>query len=133
MVDNTKIFNQGTKLKNIFRIEYLNDFSPSTNTNVSYVSDPNTDYFIRIGNQSAHNFKIGLGFDLSTISGWSVIMNYEMQNTNGNGNVDNLYLTAGWVPNNNTELNVSITNNNSIIIGLKHKLPLDKKKFNYKK
>ncbi len=127
LADNTKIFNQGTKLKNIFRIEYSNDFSPSTNTNVSYVSDPNTDYFIRIGNQSAHNYKIGLGFDLSTISGWSIITNYEIQNANGNGSIDNLYLSAGWVPNNNTELNISIKNNNSLFVGLRRKLLYNKK------
>ena len=127
LVDNTKIFNQGTKLKNIFRIEYLNDFSPSTNTNVSYVSDPNTDYFIRIGNQSSHNYKIGLGFDLSTISGWSIIMNYEIQNANGNGSIDNLYLSAGWVPNNNTKLNISIKNNNLLFVGLSRKLLFNKK------
>ena len=129
MIDNTKIFNKGTKLKNIFRIEYLNDFSPSTNTNVSYVSDPNTDYFIRIGNQSSHNYKIGLGFDLSTISGWSIIMNYEIQNANGNGSIDNLYLSAGWVPNDNTELNISIDNNKSLFVGLSRKLLFNKKMY----
>ena len=110
----------------------MNDFSPSSNTNVSYVSDPNTDYSIRIGNQSAHNYKVGIGFDLSTISGWSVIMNYELQNANGRGNIDNLYLTAGWVPNNNTQLNASITNSNSLIVGLRHKLSFNKNKYNYK-
>lgn len=132
LLDNTKIFNQGTKLKNILRIEYLNDFSPSNNTNVSFVSDPNTDYFIRIGNQSAHNYKIGLGFDLSTISGWSVNMNYEIQNANGKGNIENLYLTAGWVPNNNTQLDLSITNSNLLNVAIRRKLS-SKNKFNYKK
>ena len=37
-----------------------------------------------------HNYKAGIGFDLSTIAGWSIIANYEIENSNGNGNTDNL-------------------------------------------
>ena len=102
-IDNTKTFSNGNVLKPMAHLDYISDFSPSTNTNVAYVSKPNTDYFVTIGNESTHNYRAGLGFDLSTVTGWSVIFNYERQNANGSGHSDNFYFTTGWVPNNKTE------------------------------
>ncbi len=102
-IDNTKTFSNGNVLKPMVRLDYISDFSPSTNTNVSYVSKPNADYFVTIGNESSHNYRAGLGFDLSTVTGWSTIFNYERQNANGSGHSDNLYFTTGWVPNKKTE------------------------------
>ncbi len=93
----------GNLIKGNGRIEYIGDFSPSTNANVSYVIDPSIDYFIPIGNETTHNYIAGLGFDFSTIKGWSLIINYERHNANGSGHSDNLYFSAGWVPNNNME------------------------------
>ena len=116
--DTYKKFDNGSILKPMGRLEYIADFSPSTNTNVSYVSDSGTDYFVRIGNQSTHNYKAGLGFDLSTISGWSMILNYEIDYANGGGHTDNLNFTAGWVPNRNTEYALSISGSENIKTGL---------------
>ena len=118
MVDKTKKFNNGNELKPMARLEYIADFSPSTNTNVSYVSDSGTDYFVRIGNQSTHNYKAGLGFDFSTITGWSIILNHETDYANGSGHIDNLNFTAGWVPNTETEYALSINGSETIQTGL---------------
>ena len=63
LVDSTKKFNNGNVLKPMVRLEYTADFSPSTSTHVSYVSSPNPYNYIKIGNQSTHNYKAGLGFD----------------------------------------------------------------------
>ena len=117
LVDKNKQFNNGSKFKPMARLEYIADFSPSTNTNVSYVSDPNTDYFIRIGNQSTHNYKAGLGFDLSTVTGWSVILNYEIDYANGSGHTDNLNFIAGWVPKSETKYALSINGSENIKTG----------------
>tara|TARA_Y100000741_G_scaffold269695_1_gene209880 strand:- start:228 stop:644 length:417 start_codon:yes stop_codon:yes gene_type:complete len=100
------------------RLEYTADFSPSTNTNVSYVSSPDGDYFVKIGNQSTHNYKAGLGFDLSTVTGWSIILNYEIDYANGNGHTDNLNFTTGWVPNKKTEYALYISGSENIKTGL---------------
>ena len=137
-IDNTKTFSNGNVLKPMAHLDYISDFSPSTNTNVSYVSNPNVDYFVRIGNESSHNYRAGLGFDLSTVTGWSTIFKYERQNANGSGHLDNLYFTTGWVPNKKTkyalilntsdDLNVSL-NINKNIKGLDFKLDFENEVF----
>ena len=117
LVDKTKKFNNGSVLKPMARLEYTADFSPSTNTNVSYVGTPSTDHFIRIGNQSTHNYNAGLGFDLSTVTGWSVILNYEIDYANGSGHTDNFNFITGWVPNRETEYALSIDGSENIKTG----------------
>ncbi len=99
------LLNKPLKLKNgnnfihNGRLEYIYDFSPSSNTSVSYVNDQNTDYFITINNEAINNYRAGYGFDFSSITGWSVNLNYERYNAGGSGHNDNLYLSTGFVPN----------------------------------
>ena len=107
----------GNLIKGNGRIEYIGDFSPSTNANVSYVIDPSTDYFIPIGNETTHNYIAGLGFDFSTIKGWSLIINYERHNANGSGHSDNLYFAAGYVPNSKTEYALNLNGSDTIMAG----------------
>ena len=108
----------GNLIKGNGRIEYIGDFSPSTNANVSYVIDPSTDYFIPIGNETTHNYIAGLGFDFSTIKGWSLIINYERHNANGSGHSDNLYFAAGYVPNSKTEYALNLKGGDNITAGI---------------
>ena len=91
LFDKSEKFKNGKTLKHNARIEYIADFSPSTNPSVSYATDPNTDYFILIGNETTHNYRVGYGFDVSTVTGWSVIINYERHNAKESGHSDNLY------------------------------------------
>ena len=107
----------GNLIKGNGRIEYIGDFSPSTNANVSYVIDPSTDYFIPIGNETTHNYIAGLGFDFSTIKGWSLVINYERHNANGSGHSDNLYFAAGYVPNSKTEYALNLNGSDTIMAG----------------
>ena len=100
------------------RLDYIDDFSPSTNTSVSYVTDASAEYFVRIGNESTHNYKAGIWFDLSTIAGWSIIANYEIENSNGNGNTDNLYFSAGWVQNRKIKYALNLKGKDNIATGL---------------
>ena len=102
------------------RLEYTGDFSPSNNTSVSYVTDPNTDYYITIENEVTHNRRLGYGFDFSTQTGWSVVLNYERYNAQGNDYNDNLYFMAGFVPNKKNQyvLNLKGTDANSMSTGL---------------
>ena len=68
--------------------------------------------------RDSHNYKAGLGFDFSTITGWSIILNYEIDYANGSGHIDNLNFTAGWVPNTETEYALSINGSETIQTGL---------------
>ena len=85
---------------------------------------------------------IRLGFDISTVKGWSTIFNYERHNANGSGHSDNLNFTTGWIPNKNTEyafiLNASddfdaSLNINKHINGLDVKLVFENDLFSNKK
>ena len=118
LIDKTQKFNNGNILKPMARLDYTADFSPSTNTSVSYVTDASTEYFVRIGNESTHNYKAGIGFDLSTIAGWSIIANYEIENSNGNGNTDNLYFSAGWVQNRKIKYALNLKGKDNIATSL---------------
>tara|TARA_B110000046_G_scaffold125568_1_gene132079 strand:- start:100 stop:522 length:423 start_codon:yes stop_codon:yes gene_type:complete len=48
--------------------------------------------------QIKHNFKIGYGFDITSISGWSLVGNFERVQSNGKGHSNGIYLSAGYVP-----------------------------------
>ena len=101
-----------------FFIEYIADFSPSTNPSVSYATDPNTDYFILIGNETTHNYRVGYGFDVSTVTGWSVIINYERHNAKESGHSDNLYFAAGYVPNAETKYALNLNSSDTVMVGI---------------
>ena len=130
IVDNTVQLKNST-IKHNGRLEYIADFSPSSDLQFSYVTDQSTKYNYVLGNVATHNYRLGYGIDFSTPSGWSIIVNYERQSTNGSGNSDDLYFAAGFVPNAKTEyalilnpsddLNASL-NINKNIKGLDFKL-----------
>ena len=102
IVDNTFQL-KNSVIKHNGRLEYIADFSPSSDLQFSYVTDQSTKYKYVLGNVATHNYRIGYGIDFSTPSGWSIIVNYERQSTNGSGNSDDLYFAAGYVPNSKTE------------------------------
>jgi len=102
IVDNTFQL-KNSVIKHNGRLEYIADFSPSSDLQFSYVTDQSTKYKYVLGNVATHNYRIGYGIDFSTPSGWSIIVNYERQSTNGSGNSDDLYFAAGFVPNAKTE------------------------------
>ena len=118
LFDKSEKFKNGKTLKHNARIEYIADFSPSTNPSVSYATDPNTDYFILIGNETTHNYRVGYGFDVSTVTGWSVIINYERHNAKESGHSDNLYFAAGYVPNTETKYALNLNSSDTVMVGI---------------
>ena len=102
IIDNTFQFKNST-IKHNGRLDYIADFSPSSELKFSYVTDQSTDHNYVLGNVATHNYRIGYGFDFSTPTGWSIIVNYEKESTNGSGHSDDLYFAAGYVPNAKTE------------------------------
>ena len=102
------------------RLEYIADLSPSSDAEFYYLSDQATVYNYKVDNKSKHNFKIGYGFDVTLISGWSLVGNFDrFQSAKSHSN--EIYLSVGYVPidemkfvfdmNNFENTSLSLTNN----------------------
>ena len=59
------------------RLEYIADLSPSSDAEFYYLNSQSTVYNYKADNKAKHNFRIGYGFDVTSISGWSLIGNFE--------------------------------------------------------
>ena len=103
------------------RLEYITDLSPSSDAEFYYLSDQATVYNYNVENKSKHNLRIGYGFDVTLISGWSLVGNFERFITNGKGYSNDIYQSIGYVPidemkfvfdiNNFNNTSLSFTNN----------------------
>ena len=80
------------------RLEYIVDLSPSSNTEFYYLNSESTVYKFKADNKAEHNYRIGYGFDVTSISGWSVVTNFERFGTKGKGYSNEFYLSLGYVP-----------------------------------
>ena len=80
------------------RLEYIADLSPSSDAEFYYLNSQNTVYNYKADNKAKHNFRIGYGFDVTSISGWSLIGNFERFKANGKGYSNDIYLSVGHVP-----------------------------------
>ena len=102
------------------RLEYIADLSPSSDAEFYYLNSQSTVYNYNVENKSKHNFRIGYGFDVTSISGWSLVGNFErFQSAKSHSN--EIYLSVGYVPidemkfvfdiNNFENTSLSLTNN----------------------
>ena len=80
------------------RLEYVADLSPSSNAEFYYLNNQNNIYEYKTKNKSKHNYRIGYGFDLTSITGWSIVTNFERFGTSGKGYYNEYYLLLGYVP-----------------------------------
>ena len=80
------------------RLEYVGDISPSSSAEFYYVNNQNTIYDYRVNNNSKHNYRIGYGFDITSIKGWSIVTNFERFGARGKGYINEIYLSVGYVP-----------------------------------
>jgi hypothetical protein len=80
------------------RLEYIADLSPSSDAEFYYLNSQSTVYNYNVDNKSKHNFRIGYGFDITSISGWSLVGNFERFKANGRGYSNEIYLSVGYVP-----------------------------------
>ena len=92
------------------RLEYVGDFSPSSNAEFYYLNNQSTNYEYKANNKSKHNYRIGYGFDITYISGWSIVTNFERFGASGKGYVNELYLLLGYVPIDDIEYAMSLDN-----------------------
>ena len=80
------------------RLEYIADLSPSSDAEFYYLNSQSTVYNYNVENKSKHNLRIGYGFDVTSISGWSLVGNFERLQSNGKGYSNDIYLSVGYVP-----------------------------------
>ena len=80
------------------RLEYILDLSPSSNTEFYYLNSESTVYKFKADNKAEHNYRIGYGFDVTTISGWSLVANFERFKAKDRGYSNEFYLSLGYVP-----------------------------------
>ena len=103
------------------RLEYIADLSPSSDAEFYYLNSQSTVYNYNVENKSKHNLRIGYGFDVTSITGWSFVGNFERFQSNGKGHSNEIYLSVGYVPidemkfvfdlNNSENTSFSYTNN----------------------
>ncbi len=104
------------------RIEYVGDLSPSSNAEFTYRNDQGTGYNYTTNNKSKHNYRIGYGFDITTISGWSVVTSFERFGASGKGFYNELYLLIGYVPIDDIKLSFEIDNSNTASLEFDNKM-----------
>ena len=84
-------------------LEYVGDLSPSSNAEFYYLNNQSTVYDYKANNKSKHNYRIGYGFDITSVTGWSIVANFERFGAkrfgaSGKGYYDEFYLSLGYVP-----------------------------------
>ena len=82
------------------------DISPSSNVNLTYVSDPATTYVKSIDQQASKNLNAKLGLDLTNSKGFSMMSLYQ-RNQSENSHSDTFYFSVGYIPRDNTEYALS--------------------------
>ena len=80
------------------RLEYIADLSPSSEAEFYYENSQSTVYEYKVDNKAKHNYRIGYGFDTTSISGWSIVTNFERFRAKGKGHSNEFYLSLGYVP-----------------------------------
>ncbi len=97
-----------------FGMEFGLDFSPTSDAEITYVSDPNTKYTRSIDQQDASGSisgKTKIGFDILAQTGLSIITLYE-RNQSENSHSDTFYLGLGYVPTRKEEKYAMVLNDN---------------------
>ena len=79
------------------RLEFVGDLSPSSNAEFYYMNNQSTIYEYKSNNRSKYNYRIGYGVDKTSISGWSIVANFERFGSRG-GYYDEFYFSIGYVP-----------------------------------
>ena len=104
------------------RLDYIADLSQSSDAEFYYLNDQSTIYNYKVDNKSKHNFKIGYGFDVSLISGWSLVGNFERFKSNGKGHSNDIYLSVGYVPTDKMEFAFDVNDFENTNLSLTNKL-----------
>jgi len=101
-VDNITEFSD-KKLKPFTSIDYIFDFSSSSDTSLKYVSSPGTLYSVDVQNQSDHYINFKLGFDLTSLEGLNISSSYERNQGNEGTKSDTISISGSFKSKSDTE------------------------------
>ena len=101
-VDNITEFSD-KKLKPFTSIDYIFDFSSSSDTSLKYVSSPGTLYSVDVQNQSDHYINFKLGFDLTSLEGLNISSSYERNQGNEATKSDTISISGSFKSKSDTE------------------------------
>ena len=104
------------------RLEYVGDLSPSSNAEFYYVNNQNTVYEYKANNKSKHNYRIGYGFDVTSITGWSIVTNFERFGAPGKGYFNEFYLLLGYVPMDEMKFTFELDDSNNTSLEFANKI-----------
>ena len=104
------------------RLEYVGDLSPSSSAEFYYYNNQSSIYEYRSNNKSKHNYRIGYGFDMSSIKGWSIVTNFERFGARGKGYSNEIYLSLGYVPIDEMKFVFEINNANNTKLEFTNKI-----------
>ncbi|WP_440923198.1 autotransporter domain-containing protein [Candidatus Pelagibacter sp.] len=104
------------------RLEYVGDFSPSSDAEFYYLNNQSTVYNHKANKKSKHNYRVGYGIDITSITGWSVVTSFERFGARGKGFYNELYLMIGYVPIDDMKLTFEIDNLNATSLGFANKI-----------
>jgi outer membrane autotransporter protein len=104
------------------RLEYIADLSSSSDAEFYYLNDQSTVYNYKVDNKSKHNFRIGYGVDVTSISGWSLVGNFERFQSFGKSHSNDIYLSVGYVPIDEMKFVFDVNNFNTTSLSLTNKV-----------
>ena len=103
------------------RFEFIADLSPSSDAEFYYLNSQSTVYNYKVDNNPKGNFRIGYGFDVTSISGWSLVGNFErFQSAKSHSN--EIYLSVGYVPIDEMKFVFDVNNFNTTSLSLTNKV-----------
>ena len=103
------------------RLEYIADLSPSSDAEFYYLNNQSTVYNYKVDNNPKGNFRIGYGFDVTSISGWSLVGKFErFQSAKSHSN--EIYLSVGYVPIDEMKFVFDVNNFNTTSLSLTNKV-----------
>ncbi|MDC6468472.1 autotransporter domain-containing protein [Candidatus Pelagibacter sp.] len=103
------------------RFEFIVDLSPSSDAEFYYLNSQSTVYNYKADNTFKGNFRIGYGFDVTSISGWSLVGNFErFQSVKSHSN--EIYLSIGYVPIDEMKFVFDVNNFNTTSLSLTNKV-----------
>ncbi|MDB9699867.1 autotransporter domain-containing protein [Candidatus Pelagibacter sp.] len=103
------------------RFEFIVDLSPSSDAEFYYLNSQSTVYNYKADNTFKGNFRIGYGFDVTSISGWSLVGNFErFQSVKSHSN--EIYLSIGYVPIDKMKFVFDVNNFNTTSLSLTNKV-----------